>query len=91
MTTPNIKALAEQIKKNYEAQPDHGDPEYRIENASYELASALLRVLEDANDIASAIEPIANSPLYTITARQKGLMQTALESHNKLLEELEGE
>lgn len=29
MTTPNIKALAEQIKKNYEAQPDYGDPEYK--------------------------------------------------------------
>ena len=89
MTTPNIKALAEQIKKNYEAQPDWA--EHKIENVSYQLASALLRVLEDANRLHRSLK-IRHSP-QTCMHDDELLGETclcceALESHNKLMSEL---
>lgn len=84
MTTPNIKALAEQIKKNYEAQPDWA--EHKIENVSYQLASALLRVMEDADRLKVGVL------VYHSPKRKCGCVQCQnVESHNKLMEELGGE
>jgi hypothetical protein len=76
MTTPNIKALAEKIKRIGDREKTRFI-QWRPNNA-YLLASALLRVMEDAERLKKAL----------ITLRG---VDEALESHNKLMEELGGE
>lgn len=86
----NIKALAEQVKKNYEAQPDWA--EHKIENVSYKLASALLRVMGDINKIDKAWKarlPYEDeSGVFRLTLQDSAKITEALD---KLMEELGGE
>lgn len=96
----NIKALAEKIKAEHEQNHDAAwsvGHEYYFENyPEYSLASALLRVMEDAENLAKALTmaktPLSYSVLDEVTPNV--VFQEiceALESHNKLMEELGGE
>lgn len=74
----NIKALAEQIAK--EIGNPHGQRMYT--NTEKELATALLRVWEDGENLAYCLRFSGNN---------SSLKKRHLESHNKLMEELGGE
>lgn len=80
---------------------DEAIKEYR-DDREYELASALLRVLEDAERMDTALHgvayyyvsangvPVERATIRADSSEIKALME-ALESHNKLMEELGGE
>lgn len=97
MTTPNIKALAEKIKRIGDREKTRFI-QWRPNN-QYLLASALLRVLEVEDGMYKALERTKNHMIalsvtddtHPTLQSDKTLVLIALESHNKLMEELVNE
>lgn len=96
MTTPNIKALAERIKqlsaKSGSLSWYEVDELTRLQGQAHVLADALLRVMDDSRLLARELALVMNAAeVVSPGCIDMNEPEKALESHNKLMEELGGE